>query len=319
MLEKKLWPALIAENDEESVQVQTLTANIAEIANGIGRDGFEQIESSDIQELLESQDEDLTETDLEEMLNSQPIEEEASTSTENVTFTLKNLSEVGQVLILPIGFDDVHYAGFCNYYLMYGIIFRNREEDERMSVAASKASTKIKKLKKGKWKWRVKKNVGFAVWKDTKQVNVVSTAFHPKQKRNCNKTQKDGSKKSIRCPLLIPEYTKRMGGGDHFDQLRPHYAVGRRSRKWWTRIFYFFIDVAITNAYLIYKTNIRVHSVMNQKEFRIALSRKLVDNQTFRKRSFQTMPKHITKKKKRVEESDERQKRLWGTNEAKRT
>ncbi|KAL4720183.1 hypothetical protein ACJJTC_014404, partial [Scirpophaga incertulas] len=51
------------------------------------------IESSDIQELLESQDEDLTETDLEEMLNSQPIEEEASTSTENVTFTLKNLSE----------------------------------------------------------------------------------------------------------------------------------------------------------------------------------------------------------------------------------
>lgn len=90
---KKLWPALIAENDEESVQVQTLTANIAEIANGIGRNGFEQIESSDIQELLESQDEDLTETDLEEMLNSQPIEEEASTSTENVTFTLKNLSE----------------------------------------------------------------------------------------------------------------------------------------------------------------------------------------------------------------------------------
>lgn len=191
----------------------------------------------------------------------------------------------------------------------------NREEDERISVAASKASTKVKKLKKGKWKWRVKKNVGFAVWKDTKQVNVVSTAFHPKEKRNCNRTQKDGSKKSIRCPLLIPEYTKRMGGVDRFDQLRTHYAVGRRSRKWWTRIFYFFIDVAITNAYLIYKTNTRVHSVMSQKEFRIALSRELVDNQTFRKRSFQTMPKHITKKKKRVEESDERQKRLYGVPE----
>ncbi|GBP30881.1 NFX1-type zinc finger-containing protein 1 [Eumeta japonica] len=82
---KKLWPALTAENDEESVHPQILTANIAEIANGIGRDGFEQIESSDIQELLESQNEDLTETDLEEMLNSQPIEEEASTSTGKVT------------------------------------------------------------------------------------------------------------------------------------------------------------------------------------------------------------------------------------------
>uniref|UniRef100_A0A1B0G314 Uncharacterized protein n=1 Tax=Glossina morsitans morsitans TaxID=37546 RepID=A0A1B0G314_GLOMM len=49
--------------------------------------------SSDTQELLEPQDEDLTETDLEKMLNSQPIEEDASTSTGNVTFNLKRLSE----------------------------------------------------------------------------------------------------------------------------------------------------------------------------------------------------------------------------------
>uniref|UniRef100_A0A1A9UGE9 DDE-1 domain-containing protein n=1 Tax=Glossina austeni TaxID=7395 RepID=A0A1A9UGE9_GLOAU len=90
---KKLWPALTAKNDEESMQVQTLTANIAETANGIGRGGFEQIESRDIQELLETQYEDLTETDFEKMLNSQPIEEEASTSTGNVTFNLENLSE----------------------------------------------------------------------------------------------------------------------------------------------------------------------------------------------------------------------------------
>lgn len=90
---KKLWPVLTAENEEEPVQIQSLTANIVEIASGIGRDGFDQIESSDVQELLEAQDEDLTETDLEEMLNSQPIEEEASTSAENVTFNLKNLSE----------------------------------------------------------------------------------------------------------------------------------------------------------------------------------------------------------------------------------
>uniref|UniRef100_A0A1A9ZNS5 HTH psq-type domain-containing protein n=1 Tax=Glossina pallidipes TaxID=7398 RepID=A0A1A9ZNS5_GLOPL len=51
------------------------------------------IESSDIQDLLESQDEDLTETDLEEILKSQPLEEEASTSTGDVTFNLKILSE----------------------------------------------------------------------------------------------------------------------------------------------------------------------------------------------------------------------------------
>ena len=48
---------------KESVQIQTLTENIAQIRNEIERDGVEQTESRDIQEVLESQDEDLTETD----------------------------------------------------------------------------------------------------------------------------------------------------------------------------------------------------------------------------------------------------------------
>ena len=72
---------------------RNLTANIAKIASGIGREGFKQIESSDVQDLPELQDGDLTESDLEEMLNSQPIEKEASTSIGNVTFIWKNLSE----------------------------------------------------------------------------------------------------------------------------------------------------------------------------------------------------------------------------------
>ena len=75
-IEFMLWPDLIVGNDEESVQIQTLTENISQVANGIGRDGFEQIKSSDIQKLLESQD-DLTETNWKEMLNPHPIEEKA--------------------------------------------------------------------------------------------------------------------------------------------------------------------------------------------------------------------------------------------------
>lgn len=36
-----------------SLQVQTLTENTTEIVNGIGRNGFEQIQSNDVQELLD--------------------------------------------------------------------------------------------------------------------------------------------------------------------------------------------------------------------------------------------------------------------------
>lgn len=42
------------------------------------------IESSDIWELVESHEEDLTETDLDEKLNPHSIEEEASMSAKNV-------------------------------------------------------------------------------------------------------------------------------------------------------------------------------------------------------------------------------------------
>nr|XP_022910744.1 piggyBac transposable element-derived protein 3-like [Onthophagus taurus] len=68
------------------------------------------------------------------------------------------------------------------------------------------------KLSKGEFKWRVKDNVAFIIWQDNKEVLLLSSAFHPKV-GVCTtlRTQKDGSKVPIRCPLAIKQYTKRMG------------------------------------------------------------------------------------------------------------
>lgn len=88
------------------------------------------------------------------------------------------------------------------------------------------------KLVRGKYKWRVKKDVGFVIWKDTKNVTMLSTAFHPSEKTVCQRTIKDDTKKSFPCPLVVTDYTKRMGGVDRFDQKRGTYEVGRRSRRW---------------------------------------------------------------------------------------
>lgn len=48
-----------------------------------------------------------------------------------------------------------------------------------------------------------KKNVGFVLWKDTKLVSVLSTAYHPKQKASCERTLQDGSRKTFPCPLSL--------------------------------------------------------------------------------------------------------------------
>lgn len=193
----------------------------------------------------------------------------------------------------------------------------NKEVDEKIAKAVKDANHKTKKLKRGEWKWRVKENVGFIIWKDNKLVSVLSTAFHPKQKTSCGRTQSDGSKKTFDCPLSITEYTKRMGGVDRFDQKRTPYAVGRKSSKWWKRIFYFLIDAAITNAYILYSSNKRNHSILTQKQFRLILSRELVANATFRKRSFISMPKFASKKSKsaQTEQNASRQKKVFGVPE----
>lgn len=90
-----------------------------------------------------------------------------------------------------------------------GTVRRNRSD-----LPTIIKNTKNLKLAKGNFKWRTKKDVAFTVWQDTKEVLILSTAFHPKiANTHVTRTQKDGSKKLINCPRAVQQYTKRMGGG----------------------------------------------------------------------------------------------------------
>lgn len=102
-----------------------------------------------------------------------------------------------------------------------------------------------------------------------------------------------------------------MGGVDRFDQLRTPYAVSKKISKWWKRIFYFLVEAVITNAFILYISNSRNHMPMTHKEFRLALSRELVANATYRKRSVAVMPKFASKKSKTTE-NQARQKTVFG-------
>ena len=42
-----------------------------------------------------------------------------------------------------------------------------------------------------------------------------------------------------------------MNGVDHSDQLHTVYSTARRSRKWWTYLFWFLIDLSISNATIL--------------------------------------------------------------------
>lgn len=138
-------------------------------------------------------------------------------------------------------------------------------------------------LKRGELKWRTKKNIGYVQWRDTKVVHVISTAFRPDQVATVRRTQKDGSRQDVSCPLAICQYTQRMGGVDRFDQKRCYFSVSRRSFKWWIRIFYFLVDSALVNAHIMFNS-IHPDDKMNQFDFRTTLCRQLMSNFSSRTR-----------------------------------
>lgn len=59
-----MWSDRTVVNDKESMEIQTLSENIAQVTDCIGPKAFELIESSEIPEMLESQDDELSETDI---------------------------------------------------------------------------------------------------------------------------------------------------------------------------------------------------------------------------------------------------------------
>ncbi|CAG4930707.1 unnamed protein product [Parnassius apollo] len=67
------------------------------------------------------------------------------------------------------------------------------------------------KLQNGEFKWRVKNNVCFVAWQDNKEALLMSNDFHSKVgQTTVTITQKNGSKISVKCPLVTKEYTQRM-------------------------------------------------------------------------------------------------------------
>lgn len=206
-----------------------------------------------------------------------------------------------------IAFDSFFTThGIMQYLFDHGIYatatVNNNRSDLPMVIKKHKSKSKPKMRKRfmrGDYKWRLKKNVAFIMWQDSKMVTLLTTAFHPKtQKATCTRKQHDGTRKTIVCPKAILEYTKRMGGVDRFDQKRSTYEVSRRSKKWWMRIFYFCFDLAITNAFLLYTSTRNVRSRMSQMQFRLKLARDLIGNFTFRKRKLQSEPLYLAKKSK---------------------
>lgn len=114
-------------------------------------------------------------------------------------------------------------------------------------------------------------------WKDKRSVHLLSNFHEPLGNSEVKRKEKNGSIKKVCCPKALIDYNANMNFVDKFDQNLNLYKVNRKSHKWWHRIFFYFLDATVVNAFVLYKElNL---PKMSMKDFRRSILQALVSSQ----------------------------------------
>ncbi len=123
-------------------------------------------------------------------------------------------------------------------------------------------------------------------WKDKKIVKFMTTGHASlelvdKERKKATK-QSDGTvrRQLVTIPTLnvAYDYNLHMNGVDRADQLRKSYTTKLRSRKWWHVFFWWGLDTAVCNAYIVYCST--TDKPLTHHQFREKLSYELMGTLT---------------------------------------
>ncbi|KAK9977037.1 hypothetical protein ABG768_018858 [Culter alburnus] len=78
--------------------------------------------------------------------------------------------------------------------------------------------------------------------------------------------RKQRRKVSVQCPSIITLYNKFMGGVDALDALIAYYRIRIRSKKYYHRFFFHFVDMVVVNSWLLYRRDCGNMNVPRKKQ-----------------------------------------------------
>ena len=91
------------------------------------------------------------------------------------------------------------------------------------------------------------------LWQDKRTVRFLSTCCEAEGEDTVIRRRNSDEPQQLSCPPVVKIYTKYMGGVDRSDRLVRTYSVSRQSKKWWYRLFYYLLDTALANSFILYK------------------------------------------------------------------
>ena len=173
-------------------------------------------------------------------------------------------------------FTDRFYTGFdlsmellkMNVYLT-GTVMKNRKH----------LPANVKKLKQKKHEVTTfvhNDTVMVLGWQDKRQVLMLST-YHDAATETVQQRTRSGVQEIVK-PTVIVNYTRRMGAVDRADHYCASYGFMRKSLKWWRKVFFWLLEVAVVNSYILFKHN-QTDKTIRHLKYRKNLIRQLVGSQ----------------------------------------
>jgi hypothetical protein len=142
----------------------------------------------------------------------------------------------------------------------------------------------IKNMSRGDVIKRTNDDMALAVWKDQKALFLLFNHVSSSHLNSLNRWSESGHKISLPCPQAIHDYFFHARSVDVIGQLYYSYRIGRKSKRSYSRLVWWCIDMCIINAYILYKVH---HPNITQLQFREQLMHELVDLFRFNRNAIQ--------------------------------
>lgn len=114
-------------------------------------------------------------------------------------------------------------------------------------------------------------------WFDNKSVHLASTFATSSPVDKCSRYDRKMTERvEVPRPFIVKDYNSHMGGVDLHDQLMSYYRMEFRSKKYYLRLIFHMIDMAVANSWLLYRRlanslEVPQRKQMNLCEFKLKL------------------------------------------------
>ena len=109
------------------------------------------------------------------------------------------------------------------------------------------------KLKRGDKLAYRQGNLLHLAWMDKRVVTMLST-WSTSASEAVHRRTKSNQVEVVHKPSVVVNYNKHMGGVDVADQYASTYCFLRKTLKWWRKFFFWNLEIAIINAYILHRT-----------------------------------------------------------------